>query len=138
MAAHDYVRAIRSFQEALKKDPRCFSAQWGLANACKRRGKNAEALEAFREAARLNPTHQECYAQAAMLAFLLKRYDVAEGVLDAALARSPFNPERVKQIARLYSYQGRKAECVAYGRFYLSLLSGGAGDPTFEKWLKSL
>lgn len=135
-ARHDYARAIYSFQEAIKKDPRSFTAQWGLAMACKNRGKNIEALEAFRAAARLNPTHQACYANAATLAFLLKKYDVVENVLDTALARSPFNAATMKQTALLYSYQGRKAECVAYGKFYLSLLKKDAGDPTFEKWLE--
>lgn len=137
-AKHDYLRAIRFFQDAVKKDPRSFTAQWGLAMACKSRGKNIEALDAFRAAAGLNPTHQECYANAATLAFLLKKYDVVESVLDAALARSPFNAAAMKQTARLYSYQGRRAECVAYGEFYLSLLKKGEGDPTFAKWLKSL
>lgn len=137
-AAHDYPRAIHSFQEAIKKDPRSFTAQWGLAMACKHRGKNIEALEAFRAAAKLNPTHLECYANAATLGFLLKKYDVVEDALNTALAHRPHNTAMLKQTALLYSYQGRKEECRAYGRFYLSLLKKDESDPAFEKWLKTL
>lgn len=137
LASQFYMKAIQSFKEALRLDPASFNAQWGLGMAYTRQGLKAEALEAFRSAAKLRPTHQESYSRAATLAFQLKRYDDAENILNTAIARSPFNPETIKQTAMVYYYQHRSAEAHAYGAFYLSLLKANAQDVAFAKWLKT-
>jgi len=138
LATRKYNEAIKHFKSAINSYAGSFNAQFGLGVAYTRQGLKAEALEAFQRASRLQPTHQDCYLRAATLAIQLKRYKDAEAILNKAIARSPFSPETLKQIASLYHLQQKIPEARAYGNFYLSLLKSGSKDETFEKWLKSL
>ena len=138
LATRKYNEAIKHFKGAINQYAGAFTAQFGLGVAYTRQGLKAEALESFRRASRLQPTHQDCYLRSATLAIQLKRYEEAEAILNTAIARSPFSPETLKQISSLYHLQKKIPEARAYGNFYLSLLKSGSKDETFEKWLKSL
>ena len=138
-AAKQYPKASKSFRDALAADPLTFSAAYGLAMTYKIQGQRAEAVEAFRRAAAINPNHQESYQQAAELAFQLKRYAEAAKLLDRAIARSPFNPASAALMARIRYAETRLPEARAYGEFYLSLLRpDDKTRPAYEKWVRAL
>lgn len=137
-AAKQYPKAAKAFRDALAADPLTFSAAYGLALTYQRQGLRAEALEAFRRAAQINPSHQESFLQAAELAFQLKRYAEAAKILDRAIARSPFNAASAELMARIRNAEARQPEARAYGEFYLSLLRPEEKSPAYEKWVRSL
>lgn len=134
-----YPKAIKCYRDALAADPLTFNAALGLAVIYKRQGQRAEALEAFKRAAAINPGHQDSYLQAAELAVQLKRFDEAEKILDRAIARSPYNPASAELMARIRYDEARLPEARVYGEFYLSLLRGdNKNRAAYEKWVKSL
>ncbi|HHU13634.1 MAG: tetratricopeptide repeat protein [Kiritimatiellae bacterium] len=137
--ARQFTKAIRCYREALNADPLAFNAAFGLGKLYRDQKQPAEALEAFKRAAAINPVHQDSLLQAAVLAVQLRRYDEAERILDLAIARSPFTPESADLMARIRHAQGRYAEARAYGQFYLSLLRPDAeGRDAYEKWVNAL
>lgn len=137
-AAKQYPKAAKAFRDALAADPLTFSAAYGLALTYKSQGQRAEALEAFRRAALINPSHQESFLQAAELAFQLRRYAEAAKILDRTIARSPFSPATAELMARIRYAEMRLPEARAYGEFYLSLLRPEEKSPAYEKWVRSL
>ena len=139
-SAKQYPKAIKAYRDALAADPLTFNAAFGLAMIYKRQGQRAEALEAFKRAAAINPGHQDSYCEAAELAYQLKRYDEAEKILDRAIARSPYGPAGAELMARIRYAESRFPEARAYGEFYLSLLrpNDRANNGAYEKWVKAL
>jgi len=137
--ARQFPKALKCYREALAADPLAFNAAFGLGKLYRDLKQPAEALEAFKRAAAINPAHQDSQLQAAALAVQLKRYDEAERILDLAIARSPFTPESADLMARIRYAQGRYAEAREYGQFYLSLLSAeDKGRAAYEKWVNAL
>jgi tetratricopeptide (TPR) repeat protein len=133
------AKAVKAFRDALAADPLTFSAAYGLAMAYKAQGRRAEAMEAFRRAAQINPDHQDSYHQAAELAFQLKRYVEAGKLLDRAIARSPFQVASAELMARIRHAEGRLPEARAYGEYTLSLMHPNAkGRRAYEQWVRSL
>jgi tetratricopeptide (TPR) repeat protein len=134
-----FAKAIRCYRDALAADPLTFNAAFGLGVLHKRQNQPAEALEAFKRAAAINPGHQDSHVQAAELAVQLKRYEEAEGILDRAIARSPYNPASADLMARIRHAQNRLPEARAYGEFYLSLLrADDKGRDAYAKWVRAL
>ena len=132
-------KAIRCYRDALAADPLTFNAAFGLGILYKGQNRAAEALEAFKQAAAINPGHQDSYMQAAGLALQLKRYDEAERILNRAIARSPYNPAGADLMARIRHAQNRLPEARAYGEFYLSLLRpDDKNRAAYEKWVGAL
>jgi len=137
--ARQFTKALKCYRDALAADPLTFNAAFGLGKLYRDLKQPAEALEAFKRAAAINPAHQDSQLQAAGLAIQLKRYDEAERILDLAIARSPFTPESADLMARIRHAQGRYAEARAYGQFYLSLLlPEDQGRAAYEKWVNAL
>lgn len=137
--AKQYGKAAKAYRDALAADPYTFSAAFGLAITCKALGQKAEAVEAFKRAAEISPTHQDSYFQAAELALQLKHMAEAAKILDRAIARSPFNPANAELMARIRFAETRLPEARAYGEFYLSLLApDDKNRAPYEKWVKSL
>jgi tetratricopeptide (TPR) repeat protein len=137
--ARQFTKALKCYRDALAADPLTFNAAFGLGKLYRDLKQPAEALEAFKRAAVINPAHQDSQLQAAALAIQLKRYDEAERILDLAIARSPFTPESADLMARIRHAQGRYAEARAYGQFYLSLLlPEDKGRAAYEKWVNAL
>ena len=133
------VKAIKSYRDALAADPLTFNAAFGMAMIYKRQGQQAAAMEAFRQAAAINPGHQDSYHQAAELAMQLKRYDEAEKILDRAISRSPYHPVSADLMARIRYAQKRLPEARAYGEFYLSLPQvKDKNHDAYVKWVKTL
>jgi tetratricopeptide (TPR) repeat protein len=138
-SSRQYARATKAYRDALAADPLAFNAAWGLAKVYNLQGKQAEALDAYKKAAEINPSHYDSHRQAATLAIQLKRYDDAEKVLNRMLARNPFTPSSADLMARLRHAQKRLPEARAYGEFYLVLLpADDKSRPAYEKWVKSL
>ena len=138
-SAKQYPKAIKAYRDALLSDPLAFNAAFGLGTVYRIQEQRAEAMEAFKRAAAINPGHQDSYLQAAELAFQLKRYDEAEKILDRAIARSPYNPASAELMARIRYAQTRLAEARAYGEFYLSVLRpNDKNRPAYEKWVQAL
>lgn len=134
-----FAKAIKCYQEALAADPLTFNAAFGLGMLYQRQNQPAEALEAFKRAAVINPNHLDSYNQAANLALQLKRYDDAEHILDRAIARSPYQAASAELMARIRYAQNRLPEARTYGEFYLSLLrSDDKGRAAYEKWVHAL
>jgi tetratricopeptide (TPR) repeat protein len=137
--AKQYPKAAKAYRDALAEDPLTFSAAFGLATVYKAQGQKAEAVEAFRHATDISPSHQDSYFQAAELALQLKHSAEAAKILDRAIARSPFNPANAELMARIRYAESRLPEARAYGEFYLSLLPpGDRNRGPYEKWVKSL
>lgn len=133
------AKAIKCYRDALNADPLAFNAAFGLATVYKAQGQRAEAMEAYKRAATITPTHQDSYLQAAELAFQLKRYDEAEKILDRAIARSPYQPASAELMARIRHAEKRLPEARAYGEFYLSLLRpDDKGRAAYAKWVQAL
>lgn len=131
--------AIRCYNAALTADPLIFSAALGLGTVHKRLNQPAEALEAFKRAAAINPNHQDSHIQAAELALQLRRYDEAERVLDRAIARSPYSLASADLMARIRHAQNRLPEARAYGEFCLSLLrADDVNRAAYEQWVRAL
>lgn len=137
-AAKQYPKAAKAFRDALAADPLTFSAAYGLAMTYKNQGQRAEALESFRRAAQINPSHQDSFIQAAELAFQLRHYAEAAKILDRTIARSPFSPATAELMARIRYAETRLPEARAYGEFYLSLLRPEECPPAYVKWVQSL
>ena len=138
-SAKQIDRAIRCYRDALAADPLMFNAAFGLGTLYKGQNRMADALDAFKQAADINPGHQDSFMQAAELALQLKRYDEAERILDRAIARSPQNPVGADLMARIRHAQKRFPEARAYGEFCLSLLrEDDKGRAAYEKWVGSL
>lgn len=137
--ANQLTRATRVYREALAADPLAFNAAYGLGMTCKRLGQRAEALEAFKRAATLNPGHQDSYLEAAELAFGLRRYEEAAKILDGAIARNPRNAASAELMVKIRHAEGRHGEARAYGEYYLSLLPADAkGRDVYAAWLSDL
>lgn len=137
--AKQYAKSVKAYRDALAEDPLTFNAALGLATVYKAQGQRAEAMEAFKRAAEINPNHQDSYFEAAELALQLRRYAEAAKILDRAIARSPFNPANAELMARIRYAETRLPEARAYGEFYLSLLR--PGDPNraaYAQWVQSL
>jgi tetratricopeptide (TPR) repeat protein len=134
-----FAKAVKSYRDALVADPLTFNASFGLGVLYRHQNQPAEALEAFKQAAAINPGHQDSYAQAAGLALQLRRYDEAERILDRAIARSPYNPVSADLMARIRYAQTRLPEARAYGEFYLSLLrADDKNRDAYAKWVGAL
>ena len=137
--AKQYPKAIKAYKDALAADPLTFSAALGLGTAYRQQGMRADALEAFRRAAEINPADQDSYYQAADLALQLRQPDEAVRLLTQAIARSPYNPASVRLMALACHAQGRVPEAAAYGAFYLALAPEAEPDrASFERWVQSL
>jgi tetratricopeptide (TPR) repeat protein len=137
--AKQYAKAVKAYRDALAEDPFTFNAALGLATVYKAQGQRAEAMEAFKRAAEIKPSHQDSFFEAAELAFQLKRYAEAAKILDRAIARRPFSPANAELMVRIRSAELRLPEARAYGEFYLSLLKpGDKNRAAYEKWVKSL
>lgn len=137
--AKQYAKAVKAYRDALAEDPLTFNAALGLATVYKLQGQRTEAMEAFKRAAEISPSHQDSYFEAAELALQLRRYAEAAKILDRAIARSPFNPANAELMARIRYAETRLPEARVYGEFYLSLLRPDDKNRTaYEKWVKSL
>lgn len=137
--ARQIPKALKCYRDTLAADPLTFSAAYGLGKLHRDQKQTAEALDAFKRAAAIQPAHLESHLEAAELALQLKRYDEAERILDRAIARSPFTPKSADIMARIRHAQGRYAEARAYGEFYLSLVRPDAkGRAAYAKWVSDL
>ncbi len=138
-AEKKYREAIRSYDAALKADPRVFSAAYGRAMAFQRMNNATEALGAFKQALALNPDHQDSYARAAEIALGLKRFTEAAALLDRAIARNPRYVSWYDLMARVLYGQERYRDALQYGEYYLSLMKpGDAERAAYEQWVKAL
>ena len=134
-----FGKAVRCYRDALAADPLTFSAAFGLGMIHRRQNQLADALEAFKQAAAINPNHQDSHMQAAELAVQLRRYDEAERILDRAIARSPYNSASAYLMANIRRDQNRLPEARAYGEFCLSLLrADDANRAAYEQWVRAL
>ncbi|MCL1920314.1 MAG: tetratricopeptide repeat protein [Kiritimatiellaeota bacterium] len=137
--ARQHSRAVKAYKDALEADPLTFSAAYGLASLYRQQGNRAEALETFKIAIDINPTHQDSYAKAADMALQLRQPDEAVRLLTKALARSPNNPETARLMAQAAAAKRNGLEAAAYGEFYLSLIPKDSPDRAeFEKWVNTL
>ncbi len=137
--ARQIGKAMQCYRTALAADPLTFNAAFGLAILYKNQHNVAEALEFFKQAANINPNHQDSLILAAEMALRLQKYEEMETILNRAIARSPYNPASADLMARLRHAQNRLMEARAYGEFYLSLIPAKAkGRAAFEKWLEKL
>ena len=137
--AKQFPKAIKAYKDALVADPQTFSAALGLGEVYVKQGMRAEALEAFKRAADINPTHQYSYHQAADLALQLKQPADASKILIKAIARSPYNAASMRLMAQACHAQARIPEARAYGEFYLSLVPANEpGRAQYESWVRSL
>lgn len=149
-AAKRYPRAAKAYRDALAADPLCFEAAMGRGAASARQGLRADALDAYRLAAKLKPGALAAHIGAAEQAFQMHRCEEAERLLAPAIARSPFHEPAADLMARIRFAQKSAAEARRdtekareyaaelreYGAFYLSLLR--EGDPRkddYRKWL---
>lgn len=149
-AAKRYPRAAKAYRDALAADPLCFEAAMGRGAAAARQGLRADALDAYRLAAKLKPGALAAHIGAAEQAFQMHRCEEAERLLAPAIARSPFHEPAADLMARIRFAQKSAAEARRdtekareyaaelreYGAFYLSLLR--EGDPRkddYRKWL---
>lgn len=101
--AYDWIRAARSFHEALKKDPELASAHWGLSRVYEQMDERALALDALRDArahaaGASDRERARIEAWGAALAGLedetaADRHAAYREALDAALAKWPDDAE---------------------------------------------
>lgn len=137
--AKQFTRAVALYREALAADPLTFGAAFGQGIAHSEMGQRVQAMEAFRQAAQIQPDHLDSYCRAAELALELRKPAEAAQILERAIARQPASPAMAELMARICHAGKRLPEARAYGSYYLSLVpAGSSGHEAYQRWVDSL
>jgi tetratricopeptide (TPR) repeat protein len=136
--AQQWVKAEKAYRDALLADPRCFTAAYGVANACRARSDKANALKAFLQAIELGPGNMDPFYQAATLAYELRNYAEAERLADKLLAGWPSHAPSYALMASIRSAEGRHLDARAYGEYYVAIAPAGALRDRYAAWLNTL
>jgi tetratricopeptide (TPR) repeat protein len=88
-----YREALRSYEEALQRDPHCIAALHGKASMLSILERPREALVVYEEVLRLEPTSAKALSRKGWMLGRLKRYEEAFAAFDAALQLDPAHGE---------------------------------------------
>jgi tetratricopeptide (TPR) repeat protein len=132
--------AERDFRAAVRRDPRCAMAQWGLSRTLQKQGKHAEALAAAAEAEKLSPAAGDLEQR------LISIWARSLRALDAPEAERPKQLEPLRRDADLlialypdefepWILRGELAESpVRAAPFYLAALQVEPSNPFGSVW----
>ncbi len=88
-----YREALRSYEEALQRDPRCIAALHGRARMLSVLHRPREALAVYEELLHLEPASAQTLSRKGWALGSLKRYEEAFAAFDAALQLDPSDGE---------------------------------------------
>lgn len=104
--------AIEAFQQASKRDPALFAAQFNLGLALVRSSRAADALTPLARAVELLPQSPEAQLTLGLAAVMTQHYAEARAPLEAARRLDPSNSRVAALLATTYLRTGRAAEAV--------------------------
>ena len=105
--------ALEVFSEAAAKNAHYAPAWHGLGLIARRRGERMQALEYFRRAADLEPDHAGRHRELAMELREIGRFDEAEAVTAALVARNPQSAEALIAYAHVRRHRSSAIETLA-------------------------
>lgn len=96
-----HAEARRTFEQAIRRNPRDLATQYNLGNACLNAGDLPEARKRFDTCLELSPNYSFAYIKLGELAEMSGQNAEARKYFDLALAAEPGNPTPYRCLARL-------------------------------------
>ena len=110
MDKYQSVFAKHNFEDALKANPKCASAIYGMARVLAEGGKMPQALGAIEQALQLDAKLFDALLFKAMVQGQQQQYGPAEATLKGALKINPKSVQALALLAANHELQGHKAE----------------------------
>lgn len=111
-----YAEAIPVLERIREKDPHNLDAALRLATACSSLGRDRQALDAFRTAARIAPQSADVQMYLALHYARGADWERAVPVLERLAAEPPDRLPAIEALARIRERQGRTADAIALHR----------------------
>lgn len=130
--AREYGGAVKTFREDLKKAPDNLDCYLGLGYALRKMDKDKEALDAFSQAIKKDPSYAKAYVGRAVIRLSEKQYETAAKDLEFAIMADPDDDFAAGQLGRAYYFLNRFEEAV---KQFVSAVKKEATDPFLLKML---
>lgn len=135
----ELATAEREYQAACIADPTNFDAANSLGKVYVVQGKQAEALEVYKDALEIRPDKTDTAYRAAEIANRLRKYDEAEQLLCGAIATTPASPRQADLMVRILASQRKFTDAKLWGEYYLTLATqANAARGAYQEWVDSL
>ncbi|MDD1777052.1 MAG: tetratricopeptide repeat protein [Candidatus Helarchaeota archaeon] len=110
--AGDYEKALRNFENAVKKDPRYAEAYFQIGFCSGELGRHKEAIEAFKQVIRIQPDYTEAHFNMGLVYAELGRYTEAIEAYKQAIRIKPGDAEAHINLGSAYFKLGRYMEAI--------------------------
>ena len=118
--------------------PKTFDGWMAQGDRLRERDKDESALDAYAEAAELEPDRPEPYTGRGLALLDMGSPQQAEAEFKQALKISPNSGEAIMGLAETYRTQGKKAEAIRYYERYLVVLPNGPDAPVARSAIQRL
>lgn len=107
-----YVEAEKYFRLWAQREKAIASSHYNLGNALHMLGKNADAIEQYEQALRLEPTNLLAMANLGIVLFKSSKSERARGYLEAVVSQTQSDVNALLALAHIYIDQSRLTEAV--------------------------